>query len=275
MHFVKLLLERARMHDYEPLRRCAIEYLWNMFRKLFTNYISHFHSLVPATSLNYHHKVPCFVADCYAEDPALLYEPSLLYDAIQLSDEYKIVTILPMVYYYIAQWPIEWITEGLPSSEMIDVARYNQKKRYKMSATHVIRILRGRTLLTEARRDRVFSFLDQFTTGTKLENPTAGCPLTEDESGDTCFDWLMRVHMYLSRQKVFDRPNALEIMNAAQWVAFRKHLCNPCAQRVLKHILRGRDEVWMHVPGWFNCKSWEEVLEDQNLIEATLVADIM
>lgn len=33
MRMIKLLLERGRRHDHEAMRRCAIEYLWNMFRE--------------------------------------------------------------------------------------------------------------------------------------------------------------------------------------------------------------------------------------------------
>lgn len=205
----------------------------------------------------------------------MLYAPSILFDAIYLADEYKLVTILPLVYYYIAQWPVEWITDGLPGWEMPEAAESDQEKRFKLPVQHIIRILKGRNALIDARRDQIFNFLDQFTTGTKLETPTLGCPMTEGQGGETCFDWLMRVHLYLRRQKFVDKPNALEVMNAAQWAAFRKHLCDPCAKRVLKHMLHGRDEVWVHVPGWFSCKPWEEILRDQKSIEAKLVAEIV
>jgi len=258
MDMIKILLKRSKIHDNVAMRRCALEYLWNMF----------------PTSLNYHHRIPCFVSDCYSDDPSLLYDPYLLYTVIQMADEHRLLFVLPLLYYYIAQWPLDWISEGLPGWEMPDILPGTRDRRFKLPQEHAIRILKGRSLLIEARREIVFNYVSEFSSGVKLEHPTPGCPQTVLDNGETCFGWLVRVHTYLRKEKYIDKPNALEIMNTAQWKAFRKHLCDACAKRVMRHMLKGRDEVWESLPKWFGCKSWEEALGDQHENEAQLSAVI-
>jgi hypothetical protein len=189
-------------------------------------------------------------------------------------DEYDLSIVLPLLYYYIAQWPLDWITDGLPGSYLHNIPTEEKGRLYKLPAKHAIKVLKGRSLLIEARRELVFNYIGEFSSSTKIEKPTPGCPQTERDSGETCFGWLMRVHLYLTKEKHIDKPNALEIMNMAQWAAFRKHSCDACAKKVMRYMLKGRDRVWENLPSYFGCKSWEVCLGDQQALELDMSATI-
>jgi hypothetical protein len=204
MQTISILLKRSRVNDNPRMRRCALEYLWNMF----------------PTSLHYHHRVPCFVEGAYFSDHTLVYHPGLLYQVLLMAEEHQLVAILPLLYYYIAQWPNDWIARGLPREYMIGLKPEQEKRYFKIPYRHQFRIVLGKISLTNTRHDLAFNFIDEFTTGSKLEHPTVGCPWAEEDGPETCFKWLLQVDDYLRKPKFLNKPNALEIMNTAQWEAF-------------------------------------------------------
>ena len=241
---------------HPPMRRCAMEYLWNML----------------PTSLNYHQRVPTLVEDCYARNPIYLYQPHVLRSLALLSVRYNIIAILPLLYYYIAQWPLDWITDGVPAKSMRpdDPSPSPDGSRFPLPDFQVITILAGRAKLIQMRETKVFNFTDDFTSnGTEIQMPIKGCDGEKrKESGGTCFQWLMQLWFYMVRIGHIASPAALEVMNMGQWEVLKKNCCEACSRKVMEHMLAGRDEVWDALPGIFGLRSWEGVLERQKEVEA-------
>ena len=249
------------MHFVPAMRRCALEYLWNML----------------PTSLNYHQRVPTLVEDCYSENPILFYKPHVLLTLLLFSTKHQLVAILPLLYYYIAQWPVDWISDGIPTACM----GYNNSspldnERFPLPRKHAIIILVGREKLTRMRETKVFNFMEGFTSsGMTLDVPTQGCDgAKRQETGETCFEWLMRVWYFMNRSGLIARPFALEIMNMGQWTELRKNCCEACAKKVMEHMLDGRDDVWKAIPSMFGCHTWDFVVEQQKTIEGSFEAEI-
>ena len=251
------------MHFIPAMRRCALEYLWNML----------------PTSLNYHQRVPTLVEGCYSRNPALSYKPHVLLTLLALSTEYQLVALLPLLYYYIAQWPVGWITEGVPAASM--EYEYNDSSspgdsRFQLPQKQAIIVLAGRDKLIQMRGTKVFNFMEGFTSsGVTLDTPTPGCDgAKRQETGETCFEWLMRVWFFMNRLGFIARPTALDIMNMGQWTELRRNCCEACAERVIGHMLSGRDEVWKAIPGAFGCHTWDFVVEQQKTVEEGFEAEI-
>ena len=243
------------------MRRCALEYLWNMF----------------PTSLNYHQRVPTLVEDCYSETPLLVYKPHVLLTLAVLSTQYQLIAIRPLLYYYIAQWPMDWIAQGVPAAYMgYDHTSSPDDFRFPLPPEHAIAVLAGREKLIRLRESRVFNFMEDFTSsGMTLDLPTQGCDGEKrQETGDTCFEWLMRVWFFMSRFGFISRPSALDVMNMGQWTELRKHCCDACGERVIEHMLDGRDDVWKGIPGAFGYYTWDHVVERQRTVEKGFEADI-
>ena len=248
------------MYFVPAMRRCALEYLWNML----------------PTSLNYHQRVPALVEDCYSENPILFYKPHVLRTLLLLSTKHQLVVILPLLYYYIAQWPVDWISDGIPAASM----GYNNPspgdERFLLPRNHAVIVLAGREKLIRMRETKVFNFMEDFTSsGVTLDIPTQGCDgAKRQETGETCFQWLARVWYFMNRFGFIARPSALEIMNMGQWTELQKNCCEACAQRVMEHMLDGRDDVWTAIPRIFGCHTWGLVVEQQKTIEESFGADI-
>ena len=243
------------------MRRCALEYLWNMF----------------PTSLNYRQRVPTLVDDCYSEHPILFYKPHVLLTLLFLSKEYQLVAILPLLYYYIAQWPLDWITKGVPADCMeYGHTTVSGDHRFPLPRKHAIIVLAGREKLIRMRETKVFSFMEGFTSnGVTLDTPTQGCDgAKRSETGETCFEWLMRVWFFMSRFGFFARPSALEVMNMGQWKELQKNCCEECGLRVMEHMLDGRDDVWKAIPDAFGYHTWDFVVGQQKTIEQDFEAVI-
>ena len=258
---LKTYLERSEMHFIPAMRRCALEYLWN---------------LLP-TSLNYHQRVPTLVKDCYSENPILLYKPHVLLTLLSLSTDYRLVAILPLLYYYIAQWPVDWIIDGVPAACMgFDNSSPLDYKRFSLPPKHVIIVLGGREKLIRMRETEVFNFMEGFTSsGMTLDLPTLGCDgAKRKETAETCFEWLMRVWFFMNRLGFITRPSALDIMNVGQWAELQKNCCEACAERVMEHMLNGRDAVWKAIPGVFGHYSWGDVVDRQKAMEKAFEAEI-
>jgi hypothetical protein len=115
------------------------------------------------------------------------------------------------------------------------------------------------------RETKVFNFMEGFTSsGTTLDIPTQGCDgAKRKETGETCFEWLMRVWFFMSRFGFIARPSALDIMNMGQWAELQKNCCEACAMRVMEHMLDGRDDVWKAIPSAFGWYAWDFVVEQQ------------
>ena len=126
------------------------------------------------------------------------------------------------------------------------------------------------------RETRVFNFMEGFTSsGVKLDRPTPGCDTAKrEETGETCFEWLMRVWFSMSCSGFIARPSALEIMNMGQWAELQKNCCEACAKRVMEHMLGGRDDVWEAIPGAFGYHSWDTVIKEQRAVEEGFEAEI-
>lgn len=229
------------------------------------------------TNLNYHQRVPTLVEDCYSEHSTLFYKPHVLLTLISLSTRYRLVAILPLLYYYIAQWPLDWITEGVPTCRMEcgDPHLYGHE-RYSLPQEHALIVLGGREKLSQMRETKVFNFMEGFTSsGVTLDVPTQGCDERKrKETGETCFEWLMRVWFLMSRIGFITRPSALDIMNMGQWKELQKNCCEVCAQRVMEHMLDGRDDVWEEIPGIFGYDTWDHLVEQQKDIEQDFEAEI-
>lgn len=241
------------------MRRCALEYLWNML----------------PTSLNYHQRVPTLVEDCYSGSPDLLYKPHVLHTLILLATQHQLVTILPLLYYYIAQWPMEWIVHGVPARFM----GYNHSSphdRFPLPQVHMTIVLEGREKLIRMRQKKVFNFMEDFTmSGTTLDFPTQGCDgAKREETGETCFGWLMRVWFFMVRLGTIGRPAALVTLNVGQWRELQKNCCHACGSRVMRHMLEGQDDVWKDIPGVFGYHTWDFVVEQQREVEKNFEADI-
>lgn len=229
------------------------------------------------TNLNYHQRVPTLVEDCYSENPALVYKPHVLFTLILLSAQHQLVAILPLIYYYIAQWPMDWITNGVPGSHMeYDYTTTRNDFRFKLLPEHAMIVLVGREKLIRMRENTVFNFIEDFTSsGVTLDLPTRGCDGEErPETGETCFEWLMRLWYSMCRFGFIARPSALDIMNMGQWAELQKNCCKACSGRVIEHMLNGRDDVWKSIPGAFGCYTWEFVVEQQKGVEKGFGADI-
>ncbi|KAF9648420.1 hypothetical protein BDM02DRAFT_3115457 [Thelephora ganbajun] len=257
---LKTYLERSDECFSPPMRRCALEYLWNML----------------PTSLNYHQRVPTLVGDCYSENPLLFYKPYVLLTLIFLSAQHQLVAILPLLYYYIAQWPVDWITDGVPAAYMEWNNPSPDDSRFPLPRKHIIIVLAGRERLIHMRETKVFNFMDDFTSnGTTLDIPTQGCDgAKRQETGETCFEWLMRVWFFMSRFRFIARPSALEIMNMGQWAELKGNCCEACANRVMVHMLEGRDDVWKALPSAFGYHNWDFVVERQKCVEKDFEAEI-
>jgi len=242
------------------MRRCALEYLWNIL----------------PTSLNYHQRVSCFVDGCYSKNTILVYKPYILYSLALIATEYQLIAILPLLYYYIAQWPIDWITDGVPPSAMETSCRgAPDNSRYLLPQTHTLKILAGREKLIRMRESKVFNFMEDFTiSGTTLDFPTLGCDGEKKEAGVTCFEWLMRVWFIMNRDGFISRPSALDIMNMKQWMELQDYCCGACGRRVMKYMLKGRDCVWEDIPRTFGHGSWDTVIGEQREVEGRFGAVI-
>jgi hypothetical protein len=243
------------------MRRCALEYLWNML----------------PTSLNYHHRVPTLVEDCYSENPILFYKPHVLLALFPLAAEHQLVAILPLLYYYVAQWPVDWIRDGVPTSCLgYDNSIPLGDKRFLLPREYAVIVLVGREKLIQMRETKVFNFMEGFTSsGMTPDIPIQGCDgAKRQETGETCFEWLMRVWYYMSRSGFIARPCALEIMNMGQWTELQKNCCKVCALKVMEHMLDGRDEVWKAIPGIFGHHTWDSVVKRQKNIEESFAAEI-
>ena len=242
------------------MRRCALEYLWNML----------------PTSLNYHQRVPSLVEDCYSQNPILFYKPHVLISLIELSQRHKLVAILPLLYYYVAQWPVDWIAEGVPASSMEFDHPSPDDSRFPLPQSTVITVLAGREKLTRMRETKVFNFIQDFTSsGTALDVPIEGCNGEKrKETKEPCFQWLMRVWYYMNSYGFITRPSALDIMNMGQWEELKKYCCEVCARKVMEHMLTGRDEVWSTLPRLFGFYDWDDVVERQKKVEEEFVAVI-
>ena len=258
---LKVYLERSEIHFVPTMRRCVLEYLWNML----------------PTSLNYHQRVPTLVEDCYSENPTLFYKPHVLLTLLSLSTKHQLVAILPLLYYYIAQWPVDWIRDGVPTPRMeYDYSDPLDNGRCLLPQNHAIIVLAGRERLTRMRETKVFNFMEDFTSsGMALDMPTQGCDGAKRKgTGETCFEWLMRVWHFMNRFGFIARPSALEVMNMGQWMELRKHCCEACAERVMEHMLDGRDDVWKAIPHMFGWCTWDLVVERQKTIEKNFEAEI-
>lgn len=241
------------------MRRCALEYLWNML----------------PTNLNYHQRIPTLVGDCYSEDPILFYKPHVLLRLVALAKRHQLIVILPLLYYYIAQWPVDWITDGVPATSLGFDLPSNDPS-FRLPRSLVVTILVGREKLIRMRESRVFNFIEAFTTsGTAVDDQVEGCDGGKrQETGETCFQWLMRVWFYMGRLGVIARPAALDIMNMGEWAELKKHCCEACAKRVIEHMLTGRDDVWHDLPGVFGHRDWTHVVEEQKKAEAEFEAAV-
>jgi len=258
---LKTYLDRSEAHFIPAMRRCALEYLWNML----------------PTSLNYHQRVPTLVEDCHSENPILFYKPHVLLTLVFLSAKHQIFAILPLLYYYIAQWPIDWITDGVPAACMgYENTSSSDDYRFPLPQNLAIIVLAGREKLVQMRETKVFNFMDGFTSnGMTLDVPTDGCDgAKRKETGETCFEWLMRVWFFMSRFGFIARPSALEVMNMGQWTELQKNCCEACAMRVIEHMLDGRDDVWKAIPGAFGFYAWDRVVERQKTVEKEFEAEI-
>ena len=252
-------LKRAHEDFVPAMRRCALEYLWNML----------------PTSLNYHQRVPTLIEDCYSEDPILFYKPHVLLRLVKLARDYKLIAMLPLLYYYIAQWPVGWITDGVPAASMGCDLPFDDPAS-PLPTDLAFTILAGREELRRMRESRVFNFMEAFTlSGTAVDIPVEGCDREKrEETGETCFQWLMRVWFYMRRFGFIACPNALDIMNMGQWAELKKHCCEGCAKRAIEHMLIGRDGVWDALPSLFRLRDWTDVLERQKKEEASFEGPI-
>ena len=229
------------------------------------------------TSLNYHQRVPSLVEGCYSNHPTLVYKPWALFTLAVLSAEFQLIAILPLLYYYIAQWPLEWITQGVPATSMeFDYASSSDSSRYQLPQHHAVTVLAGREKLIRMRESKVFNFMEGFTSnGAILDIPTLGCNGTKrQETGETCFEWLMRVWFFMYRLGSISRPSALDIMNMGQWMELQRYCCEACGRRVMEHMLGGRDDVWKSIPSAFGYHDWDHVVERQRTVEKCFEADI-
>lgn len=147
---------------------------------------------------------------------------------------------------------------------------------FPLSPKHKIIVLAGRERLIQLRETNVFNFMEDFTTsGTALDFPTLGCDgAKRKETGETCFEWLMRVWFFMNRSRHIARPSALEIMNMGQWMELQKNCCESCGWRVMGHMLNGRDIVWKGIPSVFGCYTWDIVVEQQKDVEKDFEAEI-
>ncbi|KAF9783835.1 hypothetical protein BJ322DRAFT_881742 [Thelephora terrestris] len=257
---LKAYLERSDEGFVPAMRRCALEYLWNML----------------PTSLNYHQRIPSLVEDCYSENSTLVYKPHVLISLIELSEQHKLIAILPLLYYYIAQWPLDWITDGVPATSMEFEYRSCEGYRFSLPQKEVVTILAGREKLIRMRETHVFNFIQDFTSsGTALDVPIDGCNGEKrKETGETCFQWLMRVWYYMNSYGFITRPTALDIMNMGQWAELKKYCCEVCAKKVMEHMLTGRDEVWNTLPRLFGFYNWDDVVKKQKKVEEEFEAVI-
>ena len=126
------------------------------------------------------------------------------------------------------------------------------------------------------RESQVFSFMEKFTiSGTTLDLPTLGCDGSErQETGVTCFEWLMRVWFFMNSKGSIAHPSALDIMNMEQWMELQKYCCKACARVTMEHMLGGRDNVWKDIPSAFGYHSWDLVIQQQRIVEKCFEADI-
>ena len=256
-----MYLRRSEAHFIPAMRRCALEYLWNML----------------PTNLNYHQRVPSLVEDCYSKNPSLVYKPCILYSLAVISAEYQLVAVLPLLYYYIAQWPIDWITHGVPAASMESpYPGAPDDCLYRLPRKHAVTVLAGREKLIRMRVTKVFNFMNDFTiSGTTLDVPTLGCDGAErQESGGTCFEWLMRVWFDMNAKDSIAHPSALDIMNMGQWMELQKYCCKACGMEVVRHMLGGQDDVWQGIPSAFGYYSWDLVIQQQRDVEKCFEADI-
>ena len=228
------------------------------------------------TDLNYHQRVPTLVEDCYSADPPHIYKPYVLLTLAVLSTKYQLVAILPLLYYYIAQWPIDWIIHGVPASCVGYDHGYPDSFLFELPPEHAQAVLVGREKLIQMRRIQVFNFMEDFTlNGVTLDFPTPGCDGEKwQETGETCFEWLMRIWFFMYRLGSIARPSALDVMNMGQWMELRRNCCQACGERVIKHMLEGRDDVWEKIPGAFGYKTWDFVVGEQKNVEKHIAAAI-
>jgi hypothetical protein len=234
------------------MRRCALEYLWTMF----------------PTNLNYHQRVPTLVEDCYSENPILFYEPHVLISLVTLAKQYNLIAILPLLCYYIAQWPVDWIAHRVPKKSLGLVSSCLDFD-FRLPKSLATTILAGREKLIRMRETQVFNFIEAFTSnGTTPDFPIQGCDGEKRaETGETCFQWLMRVWFCMRRHGFIARPDALDIMNMGQWTELKKHCCQSCAKMVITHMLTGRDGIWDSLPSVFGYGDWTHVVEQQKKVE--------
>jgi hypothetical protein len=242
------------------MRRCALEYLWNML----------------PTNLNYHQRVPCLVEDCYSDNPSLVYKPYVLFALALLAEEHKLVAILPLLHYYIAQWPMDWIIQGVPGDCMGYGIPAPPHLRFPIPSSLATVVFAGREVLIRMREQHVFNFMEEFTSsGTVLDLPTQGCDgAKRQETGETCFEWVTRVWFFMTRIGFTARPSALEIMNMGQWAEFQRNCCEACGTRVMEHMLDGRDHVWENIPRVFGHQTWDLVVKQQKIVESDFEAEI-
>ena len=222
-------------------------------------------SMLP-TSLNYYLHYPTPVEGCYSEDHTRSYKPHVLLNLVSLAQRYQLVAILPLLHYCIAQWPVDWITYGVPPSFMGFDPPFNNSC-LRLPPDLVYTIIAGREKLIRMRETWVFNFMEAFTSnGTAVDIPIEGCD-GERRQGETCFKWLMQVWFHMGRFGFIARPAALDIMNMNQWAYFKENCCKACARRAISHMLIGRDDVWDALPSVFGYHDWTDVIERQRKVE--------
>ena len=241
------------------MRRCALEYLWGML----------------PTNLNYHQRVPSLIEDCYSEDPTLLYKPHILLRLVKLAEQHKLIAILPLLYYYIAQWPLDWITDGVPAASM-ESDLPSRDSRIPFPSDLAIIILAGREKLMRIRglRSSISWKLLPLPGRQPTFPSTDAIGRRDKDTEETCFQRLMQVWFYMDRVGFIARPAALDVMNMGQWAELKMYCCEACAKRTAEHMLAGRDYIWDAPPNVFRFRSWKDVVEQQKKVEEAFAAVI-
>ncbi|RDB17623.1 hypothetical protein Hypma_001062 [Hypsizygus marmoreus] len=181
--------------------------------------------------------------------------------AINLFREYNIPSLTPMAYYYAAQLSVQDIVHGV-------VRRDGERE--VLCPYDMTQVITGRELLKLSRRTVLFGWLNNLTRDGRHVKPSEECTeLPLESSGDTCFNYLMRMLMDFNRNLFLDsRTDALQSLPQVSNVFLTRHLCASCRVRVQEQMEAAIQANWQELPNYFGFKGWQDVMDRQKSVDA-------
>ncbi|KII92010.1 hypothetical protein PLICRDRAFT_172166 [Plicaturopsis crispa FD-325 SS-3] len=199
--------------------------------------------------------------DCVDDDPRYDISPAdeIAYDIpdwlciymVNMAREFEVPVLLPRALYYCAQLTIAQIFNGVERDD---------GKVVKLRQPDIQRVIEGREKLIFARRHTVLGFLQKFTKDGRTFSHWSGCKMEKQKGGDTCFGWLMRIHVdfNFSRAQETDAA-ALRPLDDSAYTLIREHLCSACQSTLGSEMHEGKEKVRQQLPLYFRLGPWSSI----------------